>query len=296
VVDIEGHIVLDKIDKDKQRVQDFYDSEGWVKNETGNYQDAVLFEDLRDVSKDYIRKCHERVSRYLPSSGKYILDAASGALQYAEYLQYSSEFKYRICVDLSFKALVEAKKKLGERGICILCDMTNLPFKDEVIDGFVSMNTIFHIPKDEQANAINELYRVLLPGGKGVVVYDWFKHSTWMNIWMLPFRGFVFLKNRLLDGFGKMLSTKGVDRKLYFYAHPPAYFKEHLPAHEVKVWRTLSVHFMRYYIHPWLFGKQILQYVYEKEENNPERCGLKGEYPLLVFEKACNEAPASVRT
>ncbi len=106
-----------------------------------------------------------------------------------------------------------------------------------------------------------------------------------MNIWMLPFRGAVFLKNRLLDTVGKIFQTKGAERRLYFYAHKPSFFRECLPPHQLKVWRSLSVHFMRYYIHSWLFGKQILNAVYNKEEKDPELCGLKGEYPMLIFEK-----------
>lgn len=285
IVDSADKIIKDPINAEKQLVKNFYDQKGWFTDEAGNYEDAVIYEDLRTVSRDYLKKCHDRVSRFLNPSGKYMLDAASGALQFPDYLQYSANYQYRICVDFSFQALTEAKRKLGRKGLCVLCDMTNMPFKDGVMDGFVSLNTVYHIPKDEQVTAIRELYRVLAPNGKGVVVYDWFKHSAWMNFWMLPFRGFVFLKNRLLDAVGKLFHTKGADRRLYFYAHTPQFFKQNLPPHQLKVWRSLSVHFMRYYIHSWLFGKQILDWVYRKEEKEPERCGLKGEYPMLVFEK-----------
>jgi ubiquinone/menaquinone biosynthesis C-methylase UbiE/uncharacterized protein YbaR (Trm112 family) len=270
---------------DKQLVKNFYDNRGWFADEAGNYEDAVIYEDLRGVAKDYIKKCHDRVSRFLNPTGKYMLDAASGALQYEDYLQYSDGYQYRVCVDFSFQALTEAKKKLGAKGLCILCDMTNMPFKDNVMDGFVSLNTIYHIPKEEQATAVKELYRVLAVGGKGVIVYDWFKHSPWMNFWMLPFRSVVYIKNRTLNAFGKAFGTKGAEKLLYFHAHKPDYFEKNLPPYQLKVWRSLSVHFMRYYIHSWLFGKQILAWVYNQEEKNPEKCGRKGEYPMLVFEK-----------
>jgi len=42
---------------------------------------------------------------------------------------------------------------------------------------------------------------------------------------------------------------------------------------------------MRVYIHSWLFGKPILNWIYSREEKDPEKWGLKGEYPMLVFEK-----------
>ncbi|MBE7173666.1 MAG: methyltransferase domain-containing protein [Williamsia sp.] len=273
------------LDTNKQWVRDFYDQKGWLADHDGNYNDAVIYEDLRAVSADYIKKCHVRVGRYIHPQGKYLLDAASGSIQYPEYLAYSRNYEYHICADFSFQALTEAKKKLGAKGIYILCDITQLPIKKNTVDSFISLHTIYHIPKDQQAKAIRELYRVLRPGGKGVVVYDWFKHSPWMNTWLFPFRAFVFAKNRVLRTVRKLTSTKLGAGRLYFYAHTLEYFRKTLPPFQLRVWRSVSVPFLRYYIHPWLFGKQILDKVYEKEEQSPEECGRKGEYPMLVFEK-----------
>ena len=280
-----NHIITGMIDKDKALVQNFYNQKGWFVNEEGNYEDAVIYEDLREVSKEYLKKCHDRVSRFLNPKGTYMLDAASGALQYSDYLQYSSNYQYRVCVDFSFQALSEAKKKLGDKGIYVLADMCNMPFKDQVMDGFVSLNTIYHIPQDQQVKAIEELYRLLATKGKGVIVYDWYKHSLWMNIFLLPFRAFVYIKNRLLSLFAKLTRQNEPQKRLYFFAHNYAYFKENLPPFKLAVWRSMSVPFMRYYIHPFLFGKQILSWVYNKEEKEPENCGLKGEYPMFIFEK-----------
>jgi ubiquinone/menaquinone biosynthesis C-methylase UbiE/uncharacterized protein YbaR (Trm112 family) len=280
-----GKVLEDMMSDDKKLVKNFYDQRGWHANAAGDYEDAVIFEDLREVSKDYLKKCHDRVSRFLNKSGKYLLDAASGALQFKDYLQYSEHYQYRVCVDLSFQALTEVKRKLGSKAICVLCDMTNMPFKDGVMDGFVSLNTVYHIPKDEQATAIRELFRVLAPKGKGVVVYDWYKHSPWMNAGLLPFRGFVFIRNKLVGAVRKVSGAKDSGKMLYFYAHKYSYFKEKLPPFQLKVWRSVSVPWMKAYIHPWLGGRQILERLYQKEEREPEVCGLKGEYPMFVFEK-----------
>lgn len=278
-------IIPGEADQDKLLVQNFYNQKGWFANKEGNYEDALIYEDLREVSKEYLKKCHDRVSRYLNPSGTYLLDAASGALQYSDYLQYSAGYTYRVCVDFSFQALSEARKKLGDKGIYILADMCHMPFKDNVMDGFISLNTIYHIPKDEQVLAIRELYRLLAKNGKGVVVYDWFKHSPWMNFSLLPFRGFVFIKNRLIRFLSKILGKGEPQKRLYFYAHNYNYFKQNLPPFKLAVWRTLSVPFMRYYIHPGLYGKQLLDRIFAKEEREPERCGMKGEYPMFIFEK-----------
>jgi hypothetical protein len=94
-----------------------------------------------------------------------------------------------------------------------------------------------------------------------VVVYDWYKHSAWMNFYLLPFRGFVFIKNRLLGLLSKLLGKGEPAKRLYFYAHTYSYFRENLPPFKLAVWRSLSVPFMRYYIHPALFGKKILNWI-----------------------------------
>ena len=286
VVDSKEKIKGDTLSDDKKLVKDFYDSRGWHTTDKGDYEDADIFEDLRPFAQDYITQCHNRVKRYLNASGKYMMDAASGALQYNDYLQYSDGYQYRICVDMSFQGLSECKRKLGDKAICLLCDMTNLPVKDNQIEGFVSLNTIYHIPKDEQVKAITELYRVLQKGGKGVVVYDWYKHSPWMNISLLPFRGVEFIRHRLRNLFAKASGKQKASKMLYFYAHPYEYFKQNLPMpFKLACWRSISVPFMKVYTHSALFGKQILDKIYRAEEKNPEKYGLKGEYPMFVFEK-----------
>jgi ubiquinone/menaquinone biosynthesis C-methylase UbiE/uncharacterized protein YbaR (Trm112 family) len=286
LVDSKDRILGDTLSDDKKLVKNFYDSRGWHTTEKGDYEDADIFEDLRPFAQDYLKKCHDRVSRYLNPSGKYMMDAASGALQYPDYLQYSENYEYRICVDLSFQGLSECKRKLGDKAICLLCDMTNLPVKDNVIDGFVSLNTIYHIPKDEQVKAITELYRVLIPKGKGVVVYDWYKHSQWMNISLLPFRGVEFIRHRLRRLGAKARGKKQAEKLLYFHAHNYEYFKKNIPVpFKLLCWRSVSVPFMKVYLHSWLGGKKLLNSIYKMEEKNPERCGRKGEYPMFAFEK-----------
>ena len=51
----------------------------------GLYQNA-RYEDLRPVAREYISRCHQRVSRHLPPEGRLFLDAGSGPIQYPEYL------------------------------------------------------------------------------------------------------------------------------------------------------------------------------------------------------------------
>ena len=125
----------------KQQVREFYDQIGWSQEDDGNYQNA-RYEDLRPVSREYIHKTRLRVNQHLLPSGKYLLDAGSGPVQYPEYLTYSEGYDYRVCADISITALQEAKKRLGDHGLCIVADVANLPFAPNAFDGIVSMHTI----------------------------------------------------------------------------------------------------------------------------------------------------------
>src|SRR5512140_3054085 len=99
----------------KQQVREFYDRIGWSQAGDGLYQNA-RYEDLRLVSREYIHCCHMRVSRHLATSGRFLLDAGSGPVQWPDYLEYSKGYDYRVCADISISALKEARGRLKELG------------------------------------------------------------------------------------------------------------------------------------------------------------------------------------
>jgi ubiquinone/menaquinone biosynthesis C-methylase UbiE len=170
----------------KQEVRQFYDQVGWQLVGTEVYQNA-RYEDLRPVARPYIHDCHLRVGRHLKSTGRLLLDAGSGPVQYPEYLEYSRGYEHRVCADISITALKEARRRLGPptfdkpHGLYVVADVANLPFKADVFDGVVSLHTIHHLPEDEHLQAFNELRRVLAPQSNAVVVNGW-DHSTLMRI------------------------------------------------------------------------------------------------------------------
>lgn len=261
----------------KQDIQAFYDQVGW-QGDTQHFQDAKDSEDLRTISQEYIDQCHHRINRFLPKTGKYLLDVASGPIQYPVYLTYSENYDYRICADLSLTGLLRAQEKLGDKGIYLLCDVTQLPIQNNQIDAIISLHTLYHVPQAEQSKAFDELYRVLKPGGKSVVVYSWGKHAFLMKLFLFPFK----LVKRTLE---KMRNKKAV---LYFYAHPFSWFKKTLvPQYSTQlyVWRSVNVPFLKIYIHRWLLGRQLLKLIYRLEEKYPKLMGRMGAYPMFVTQK-----------
>lgn len=107
---------------------------------------SLIFERLRDVQ-----------------AGARVLEAAVGVGDVAERL------RRRGCIvvgaDLSLEALLIARQRT--RAHLVVADLTALPFRDETFHVVSSAETIEHIPDDAQA--VRELARVLVPAGQAVV-------------------------------------------------------------------------------------------------------------------------------
>ncbi len=178
-----GCVVPESVRQEKVIVRDFYDQFGWKLTESGKYHDTAAFIDQRPLSYAFTELCMKHVGGYLPPSGKYLLDAGSGAIPHHVYMDYQANYAWRICVDFSIEARHEARRKLGDRGIYVLGDITNLPFSDNAVDAVISNHVVYHVPADEQANAFRELWRVTRPS------LNWFEKQRWPFKYAIrPFR------------------------------------------------------------------------------------------------------------
>jgi SAM-dependent methyltransferase len=307
----------------KEEVRQFYNEVGWQLVGADVYQNA-RYEDLRPVSRQYIHDCHLRVARHLKREGRYLLDAGSGPVQYPEYLEYSSNYQYRVCADISITALKEADRRLGEHGLYVVADIAHLPFKSGAFEGVVSLHTIHHLPEEDRLSAYEELFRVLAPDSTAVVVNGW--SSSRLMKTFEPFMRLAYTIRHLLfrlSGKGPYLideledgpvtsddgpgEIKGDSQKDIQHRHPSrfirskkrpkgtftnkhdaAWVKAELGALmpvDVLVWRSVTVRFMRALIHPRLGGRFWLHLLYRLEERYPHYFGENGKYPLIVIRK-----------
>lgn len=281
----------------KQQVREFYDQVGWKEVSEGIYQNAH-YEDLRPVSREYIHRCHMRIMEHLKKNGRYLLDAGSGPIQYPEYLEYSKEYEYRVCLDISIVALQEARKRIGNHGLFVVADIVNLPFKDDVFDGVVSLHTIHHLPINEHLGAYQDLYRVLAHNSKAVVVNGWSnppvarifaKPIRWTN----RLRGFIRKRLGLPPMGAPVVSNtnakqKKKEKSTYVNKNTPAWFQREVATQvpvDIFVWRSINVRFMRAFIYPGWGGRGLLKLIYWLEEKFPHFLGKNGQYPLVVINK-----------
>lgn len=280
----------------KQQVREFYDRVGWQMVSEGMYQNA-RYEDLRPVAAEYIHRCHLRVNRHLKPSGRFLLDAGSGPIQYPEYVTYSQDFKRRVCLDLSIVALQEARKRIGEHGLFVVADIANLPFKSGVFDGIVSLHTLHHLPVSEQEKAYDELYRALAPLSSAVIVNGWtdaplMRRTRWLvTLFERLGKAFARLRGRAAPA---AAAPAAVEKK---ESTPVGTYIQKMDAarlhallaekmnFEILIWRSVNVRFLRALIHAPLGGKLLLRLLYRLEERYPHYFGENGQYPLVVIRK-----------
>lgn len=96
--------------------------------------------------------------------GEELLDVGCGT---APLLSVANRFRTRVGVDIAFRWLVVAKKRLAETGLDLplICACAEaLPFPDKIFDHAVADSTIEHL--QDQRKGLAEVRRVLRPGGR----------------------------------------------------------------------------------------------------------------------------------
>ncbi|MDH3942487.1 MAG: methyltransferase domain-containing protein [Anaerolineae bacterium] len=275
----------------KQQVREFYDQVGWKLVGDGVYQNA-RYEDLRLVSSEYITRCHQRVSRHIAPTGRFLLDAGSGPIQYPAYEEYSRGYQKRVCADISITALQEARQRIGDHGLFVVADIARLPFAANSFDGVVSLHTIHHLPQEEHIPAYRQVYRVLRPERSAALVNGW-TQPLLMRLAEAP----IMLRNRLYKALRRRRAAVGSKYQVASVREPKGTFVrkynarwlerelgKYMPV-SVLVWRSASVKFLRNYIHPGFGGRMILRILFWLEDRLPGFFGRHGQYPLIVISK-----------
>jgi len=271
-------------DHTKQQVREFYDEIGWQQEEGGLYQNA-RYDDLRPVVRDYIHRTRLRVNRGIAASGRFLLDAGSGPVQYDEYLSYSHGYQKRVCFDISIQALREARKRIGDHGLYVVGDIASLPFQADVFDGIVSMHTIHHLPAGEHRLAYKELFRVLRPGRSAAVVNGWTNPALtgWLDRLIVSSRRL----RRILRG-KSVRAQQHAEKATFVQKTNARWLRNELGAEvpvEILAWRSASTRLLRTFIHENFGGRAVLDWLYRLEEKYPRFFGEHGQYPLIVVKK-----------
>jgi SAM-dependent methyltransferase len=111
-----------------------------------------------------------------------ILDLGCGAGRHLVFLTKSGHKV--IGMDRSPIGLFHAQQKAEMEGFFATlsrADMTRIPFANESFDAILSINVIFHNPLHLMRKTINEIFRLLRPGGIAVITFQSTRSHRWGN-------------------------------------------------------------------------------------------------------------------
>ena len=202
----------------------------------------------------------------------------------------------RLCLDISIVALIDARERIGEHGLFVVADVANLPFAPEVIDGLVSLHTLHHLTAEDYLPAYHELRRVMKGGARAVVINGW-GDSSLMRFFRYPMLFMERLTKKNAASKSAEAHEQTTEPKAEAKSKPEGTFVHKLDADglrkllgkdfpvEIRVWRSVSVRFLRAMIQPYLLGRFWLALLYGLEELFPRFFGEKGQYPMITFTK-----------
>jgi ubiquinone/menaquinone biosynthesis C-methylase UbiE len=269
----------------EKNISDFYNTVGW-ETESEVYEDTKRFEDLRELAQEYNDKCRLRVTRHIPTQGDKMLDMASGPIPYKEYVEYSQNFQKRYCVDLSTKALEDAEKKIGDKGVFLHGSFFDLDLEPNFFDCAISLHTIYHMDKEMQAAAVRKLLTVTKPGQPVIIVYR--NPNTLVEYFVSPLRQLKQVWQKFSGKAGEDEAAKLYEEeKLYAFAHPISWWEQFRDeaAIEIYPWRSFYAPHQKILIPNNKLGEKMFTLLYSLEEKFPNFFVNNFQYPMIVLRK-----------
>ncbi len=286
-------------------VRRFYDEEGW-RQADDTYVDTQLYGDHRPFVQAYIGRSKARVAAALMPAGRLFLDLGCGA---KPEVGLSAGYERHVCVDFSSAGLQEARRKLGERGLFVMADVTALPFSADQFDAVVSSHVIYHIPGEgNQAHAFREVHRMVAPGRTAAVLYTNPCHVRYFDLtwgWKEAFHNARRLAGDLFDRLrgrphwatdtcptsrasaGRPGEGAVAEGALFYKAYPPGWVKRFLPAGatEIRCLGWLTRPFTRRWCRDTAFWRGFLATVTWLEDRFPHLLALGAHYVLVIVRK-----------
>ena len=226
---VEGIPVLlaDSKDEVSNKVSTFY-SGAWGQVDQEQPLARVVHDDVSEYGERYVLETEARFRAEFEGQGgrkRFFLDAACGAFPRGDY---GRGYTYHVCLDFTLEALLKARRRLGERAVCVCGSLLQAPLRDGVVDGILASHCVYHIDKDLQGTAVRELLRVLAPGGKLVIFYGNPDNvnSRLLRQWrFLPLRALLELARRYAPPPPALVTDEA---PIYCHLHPMEYMTREL--------------------------------------------------------------------
>ena len=183
------------------------------------------------------------IRKLLPEHMESFVDIAGGYGRLAD--EYLPRAEKSTIFDYSKTELADAKKKYGDKISTKSGDIYDLPFKDETFDGLMMIRATHHFK--DMPKVVEELYRVLKPGGTAVIEVA--------NKKTLPKMFRFWFKKSSVNPFDKNPSK--IDG-LTMYNYHPNYIEDLFKKQGFKIEKVLSVSNFRSAKLKKIFGTKTL--------------------------------------
>jgi ubiquinone/menaquinone biosynthesis C-methylase UbiE len=181
-------------------------------------------------------------------------------------------------VDLSAKALADAKKKIGDRGVFLHGSFFDLELEENLFDCAISLHTIYHMDKEKQEEAIRKLMAVTKPGQPVIIVYR--NPHTLIEYFVSPLR-------KLKQAWKKLSSNTTNETPLYAFAYPINWWERFSNEADVEIlpWRSFYAPHQKILIPNNKLGSKIFTLLYNLEEKFPNFFVKHFQYPMIILRK-----------
>ena len=197
-----------------------------------------------DGKRDYEDLCDRlAVRKLLPDAMDDFVDIAGGYGRLAD--EYIPRAKNATIFDYSKTELADAKKTYGDKIKTKEGDIYDLPFKDESFDGLMMVRATHHFK--DMPKVIEELYRVMKPGG--VAVIEIASKKTLPKMFRYWFR------KSDINPFSREPSYL---KELEMYNYHPKYMEDLFKKQGFKILKVLSVSNFRSPRLKKIFGTKVL--------------------------------------
>lgn len=223
-------VLLDATDNEVSRTVSSFYKKAWKRTAEDRLVARVVHDDVSVYGERYVRRTEDRFLSMFQGNGRrrrFFLDAGCGTFPRGHFGQAHT---YHVCLDFTLEALVEARRALGERAVCVCGSLLRVPLRDAVFDGILASHCIYHIDRDLQGMAIRELLRTLAPGGTLVVFYanpDNTSSRLLKQRRFLPLKAMLSVSRRLAPPPPTVVTD---ETPIYFFLHPIEYIRQELTA------------------------------------------------------------------
>lgn len=270
------------MNREEQKVRDFYDHYGWVVK-AGVSGEDTLFRDFSPAYYPYHARVNARTMECFADLTGRLLIAGGGDLP-ETHVTIAKKFSETTCLDISKVATEIARNKLENRGEFIVGSILEIPKPGDYFDAVYCAHVIYHIDRGHQDDAVRELIRVTKPRGRIVVIYS-NQDSVANRITRLKRRLPVLRNLKRQKTHGRPGS--GNLPPLYFFAHPLDWWSRFEDECDVKMkpWDVMgSTQEAAILINDTIasVGYKICSWF---ENKYPDRAARWWSYPLIVLTK-----------